>query len=1134
MSILANLWRIFSLTFHTYFQIMNKTLILVCLLTICVASPAKSQTITPAQVGHARLLGVTKPLREMTPKLEHHNKTSKKAKAKLNRPSVANFALNTPMPQEFLATALPQGADPLVQNSGSRSSASIQVVPQLVFDGIDENDSEIYPPDPSGYVGTNHYIQSTNHFDGTIFEIFDKDGNSVYGPASTAPFWEDFNITGFGDPVIVYDQEYDRWLITEFGPFGTTVFLVAVSATSDPLGAWYAYEFQAPNFPDYPKYSVWNNSYFITSNEGTEDFIPVYALNRSQMISGAPTADMVRLDALPKFQAADAFQVATPVNWDGTNPPPANEPGYVVRIYDDAWEGGQDGVELWQINIDWANPSNSSSTGPIFLASAPFDSKVCSGGIFDCIPQPDGSTLSALEQVVMHRASYRNFGTHESIVLNHVVDVDGNNLTGIRWYELRRTGGGDWEIYQQGTYTQPDGNHRFMGSLAMDLNGNILMAYSVTGPNQMLSLRLTGRLANDPLGEMTVEEYEFGTGLSINPLNRWGDYASMTVDPIDQRSFWFTGEYMMDDNAWGTKIMKAFVQRDSNDIAPSAIITPKNSGYLTNAEPVKVALRNFGYKPAVDFSVSLVFNGNLLATEMIADTLQPDSTRFHTFAPTVDMSVIGAYPFVIYTSYGLDTTFINDTLRVVVKQLPRNDAAILGFANIGSPICDTLLSTTITLQNQGVDTLFSAIINYQTNGGTIFTINWTGALPPGATEEVPFTTVEVMGGDNTITAFVELPNGMVDENPANDESTRPFTMITMGSGLVMELLTDEYPTETTWDLFNQSGDVIYSGGPYSQQITLHTIPMCVEEGCYILSIYDEYGDGMFWPASGIMGNYQIFNANGQLITNLADAGFGFQDDNDFCTDGTCGIEILANISFESAPNSSDGSVIFDIQNGVSPFNYSIDNGLTYQSTPLFANLAGGVYYVQITDASGCQMIDSIVIGSCTLQSSLEVTPATDSNSNDGSIEVTAVNGYPPYQYRLVPGSFQSSPQFAMLDEGDYTVEIVDSLGCSNVFEVTIDAITGAHSVTFGTSVVIYPNPTDEAFKIEVRTEANLDVLPVKIFDSNGKTIMHNRLVSYNGTLVASISLKSFPSGVYYLQLFDEKSGLNQLVRVVKK
>ncbi|MBI5914191.1 MAG: T9SS type A sorting domain-containing protein [Bacteroidetes bacterium] len=1111
---------------------MNKTLttLLLCMVaTACFQPAAFSQN--QAQVTKARLLGVTKPLRDLVPQTAFSNKLSNKAKGKLNKPSVPNFLGSQPMKENFKATAQPQGPDPVRQGS-ERSGQPIQVIPELVFDGLDETDSGIYPPDPNGYIGTNHYIQTTNANGGTVFEIFDKDGNSVYGPALTAPFWTEFGIQGFGDPIVVYDHEYDRWLITEFGPLSTSIFLIAVSATSDPLGSWYAYEFQAPGFPDYPKYSVWNNSYFITSNEG-EDHIPVYALNRQQMLAGDDVVGVVRLPALPKFQTNDAFQVASPVTWDGPVPPAADEPGYVVRIYDDAWEGGVDGLELWQIDIDWADPNSSSAIGPIFIETEPFDSKICNSNIFDCIAQPNGSTLSVLEQIVMHRVQYRNFGTHESMVLNHVVDADGNNQSGIRWYELRRVSGGDWFIYQQGTWS-PDGDHRFMGSIAMDLSGNILMGYSVTGPDQLLSLRYTGRLAGDPLGQMTVEEYEFGTALSINPTVRWGDYSCMTLDPQDNRTFWFTGEYMLDNGLWGTKIMRALIQRDSNDIGPQALIAPQNSGYLTAAEPVKVALRNYGHKPAADFTVSLVLNGNLLATEAIADTIQPDSVRLHTFTPTVDMSAIGPYPFTIYTTYSYDTTFINDTFRIVVKQLTRNDAAIIGFTGLDFPICDTTLQAGIILQNKGVDTLYSATINYQINGGTTFTINWTGALPPGQTEVVPFGSDEVVDGNNTVYAYAQLPNGVNDEDDTNDSSTRPFSIVGGGTGILLELLTDNYPNETTWDLFDENDNVLFSGGPYSQTQTVYTLPMCVAEGCYKFSIYDSFGDGMYWPSDGIMGNYVIYNAQGEQIANIANAGFGFQEDNDFCSDGTCSMLISFSVAHESALGAADGYAVIDASNGVSPFRYSIDDGVSFQSSPLFINLANGTYHYQVRDTSGCTMRDSFIIGTCTLQSSVTVTPAATSNSNDGAIEVTTVNGFPPFLYRILPGNFQSEPVFTNLDEGNYTVQITDSLGCLNSFEVTVSATTGTQNLTYGTSVKIFPNPTEESFRVEVKGLTGLDVLPVQLFDAQGKTVLHHRLVAYNGVLTAQLSLKAFPSGVYFLRLHDAASGFSQLMRVVKK
>lgn len=1110
---------------------MNKTLLLFTMLSIFTVLQLKSQNVNFAQVGKVRLLGKTKPLIELPASTKPMGKLSNKARNRVNKPSVPNFTGNTQMPTPFAGTALPHGPDPLVQNdAGSR--ASFQVIPALVFDGIDENDSGIYPPDPSGYIGTNHYLQTTNHSNGTVFEIFDKDGQTVYGPANTAPFWQEFNITGFGDPVVVYDHEFDRWMITEFGPFGTTVFLIAVSETSDPLGAWYAYEFQTPSFPDYPKYSVWNNSYLVTSNEGDPE-IPVYAINRSQLLAGEENVDMVRLPALPKFQAIDAFQVATPVSWDGTIPPPANEPGYVVRIYDDAWEGGSDGLELWKIHIDWNSPGDSYTEGPIFLQTAPFDSKICNTSIFDCIAQPDGSTISVLEQVIMHRAQYRNFGSHESIVLNHVVDVSGNDQAGIRWYELRRVGTGPWAIYQEGTWS-PDGDHRFMGSISMDFVGNILLAYSVTGPDQLLSLRFTGRLANDPLGEMTIDEYEFGTGLSLNPLFRWGDYSCMTLDPIDQRTFWFTGEYMMDNGLWGTKIMKAYIKRDTNDVGPQALVQPQSSGYLTNAESFKVVLRNFGYAAASNFDVSLMVNGNLIATEPITSTIQPDSVLSHTFTPTVDMSAIGAYTIKIFTSYSLDTLFTNDTLRTVVYQLPRNDASINGFTGLDFPICDSVLTAGIILGNSGVDTLYSAVINYQINGGLTNTINWTGAIPPGGSEVVTITSTAVQAGDNSLLVFVEQPNGLPDENNSNDQRTTNFTIVAEGTGIVLQLLTDNYPNETTWELKDENGNILFTGGPYDDPQTLYTVPMCIQEGCYTFSIFDSFGDGMFWPADGIAGNYVIFNSAGVPIANLYDPAFGTEDNNDFCTDGSCLMVLTASVNNVSSAGATDGSALITSDNGVAPFQYSINDGQTYQTSPLFLNLAEGTYYYIIKDASGCTMRDSFFVGTCILEANVSFTQPATSVSEDGSIEVQVTAGYPPFSYRLSPNGFQGDPVFSNLDEGVYTVQVADSIGCTQTFSLAIGAITGTLNKVLNSNLKVYPNPTNGTFTIELDGNSSYDVVPFTIYNAEGKPVLHHRLAPFNGMLSAQVSLKAFPAGSYYLRVLDAKAGINQLLKVVKQ
>ena len=227
-----------------------------------------------------------------------------------------------------------------------------------------------------------------------------------------------------------------------------------------------------------------------------------------------------------------------------------------MRMRDDAWNGSaSDALEIWEFDIDWANPANTSLTQTNTIGVSPFDSELCGYTSFACIPQPgSGTTLDPLREVLMNRIHYRNFSTHESIVCCHVTDVDGSDLAGIRWYELRRTGGlsGSWSIYQEGTYS-PDTDNRWMGSIGISASGQIGLAYNVSSSSTFPSLRYTGRKECDPLGVMTEPETVIIAGTASNNSNRYGDYNAIGTDPSDGESFWFTGMYNPA-ASWSTRI----------------------------------------------------------------------------------------------------------------------------------------------------------------------------------------------------------------------------------------------------------------------------------------------------------------------------------------------------------------------------------------------------------------------------------------------------------------------------------------------------------------------------------------------------------------------------------------------------
>ncbi|MDX2359276.1 MAG: PKD domain-containing protein [Crocinitomicaceae bacterium] len=457
-------------------------------------------------------------------------------------PSTKNWGTNP----NINPNALPNGMDPAWQTD--YAPAAINKVLTQSWDGMGY--TSVNPPDPTVDVGPNHVVQMINGGSGSYIQVYSKTGVAI-GPQV---YFDNFMSMpgGSGDPIVLYDERADRWLLSEFSSTGNNMH-VAISTTPDPTGTYYTYTFNSPGgFPDYPKYSIWNNEYVITANVGFPD---IYALDRTSLLAGTPaTAQMFNM---PNFGTI-GFQTGTPVSLNGTTLPPAGAPAMVMRIRDDAWTGAAtDALEIWELDIDWATPANSTFAQTSTLNTAPYESELCGYTSFACIDQPGNANyLDPLRELLMNRIHYRNFGTHESIVCSHVTDVSGNDDTGIRWYELRRTGGtgGSWAIYQQGTYA-PDGDSRWMPTIGISATGNIGLAYNVASSSLFPSIRYTGRKECDPLNVMTEPETEIATGTANNGSGRYGDYNAMGLDPSDGETFYMTGEYNPNGSgAWSTRI----------------------------------------------------------------------------------------------------------------------------------------------------------------------------------------------------------------------------------------------------------------------------------------------------------------------------------------------------------------------------------------------------------------------------------------------------------------------------------------------------------------------------------------------------------------------------------------------------
>jgi hypothetical protein len=464
----------------------------------------------------------------------------------------------------------PDGA---LQTGNRRQAVSAAIpAPMANFEGLSNLDNfnifgfRVNPPDPVGDVGPNHYVEMIN----LVFGVYSKTGTLLLGPVDTGTLWAGFPVEDCtdpsGDPIVIYDQFVDRWLLSQFTTRGPIYYdCVAISQTGDPTGAYYRYAFitqpdpDLPGgtfFPDYPKYGVWKDSYIMTTRDfgDVDEYgISVYALEKNKMVEGDPKARAVQffLDSniVPLNLIGDWL---LPPDIDGKQKPKNEVPAPIVGTQDDGAGYGAtfDALNIFELDVKWRSTPLASLKLAAQLPVAAFDSIFPCGPSRGCIPQPGITNPDQYLDILSYRQrptwrlAYRNFKDYETLVTNQSVEALPG-IAGARWYEIRRTNG-VYSLYQQGTYAPGDGVHRWMGSAAMDKNGNIALGYSVSnGVDVYPGIRYTGRLAGDPLGQMTLGEgvIKNGTGVQTTTNSRWGDYTSMNIDPVDDCTFWYVNEY---------------------------------------------------------------------------------------------------------------------------------------------------------------------------------------------------------------------------------------------------------------------------------------------------------------------------------------------------------------------------------------------------------------------------------------------------------------------------------------------------------------------------------------------------------------------------------------------------------------
>jgi hypothetical protein len=666
-------------------------LLFILLLTLPATTFAQSG---PPEVIRATHQDVSPPLRELPPGPRHFGVLE--AEPVRHIPSSRNPSF---------------GPDPVLQTATRAPVSALAPATLANFDGIGQGFTgpsgtftvNSAPPDTNGAVGPNHFVEIVN----TDFAVFSKSGAPLFGPVPINTLWSGFGggcqVENDGDPIVSYDRIADRWIVSQF-QVTTTPFqqCVAISATPDPTGSYVRYSFSyTDGFPDYPKMGVWPDAYYVTynvfNNAGTAFlYSKVCAFNRAAMLAGGAATQEC-------FNTTNAFGGLLPADFDGRTLPAAGAPLPLVAL-----GATSTTLALWKFHSDFTTPANATFTGPTSLTVPAYTEACAPSGT--CVPQSGGGTLDSLSDRLMYRAAYRNFGDHESIVVNHAVTV--GTSAGLRWYELRAVTTNP-SLFQAGTFA-PDANFRWMGSAAMDRSGNIAIGYSVSSSAIRPQIRVTGRLAGDAAGTLTQGETTIvaGAGAQGRTLTRWGDYSSMSVDPVDDCTFYYSNEYIPANGTfnWRTRIASFTLSPCggpdfSVSASPAAVsLAPGGTGTST----ITVTPTG-GFAGAVGLSISGVPAG---ASASFSPT---STTSTSTLTLNAGTAAAGTYPLTVTGTSGTQSHTTTLTLTVT-----------------GAPNFSLAAAPTSVTAAQGTSGTTTITVTPQNGFAGSVTLGVSG-LPPGAT-----------------------------------------------------------------------------------------------------------------------------------------------------------------------------------------------------------------------------------------------------------------------------------------------------------------------------------------------------------------------------------------------------------------
>ncbi|MEY4350847.1 MAG: hypothetical protein RL078_910 [Bacteroidota bacterium] len=930
----------------------------------------------------------------------------------------------------------------------------------------------ISPPDPTGEADSTVYIQGTNANSGGSFKIYNKQtGAGISGTLVMSSLGTP-TVTGLGDPVILYYKPAKRWIITQFSSTSQSKLFVYVSQTSNPQGAYYFYQFTCPNFPDYPKWSICESSdaLLATTNEGGPP--RVYAMKLSALITGA-TSPFIGTPIGYTLNGF-GFQSITPVDLEGNLPAPAGQKPLFVRHRDDEKHTNgspdsptNDWIEIWEMTINWTN-NTASVTKIQDVSIAEIDSDLCGLTSFSCISQP-GTTvkLDPLREPVMYKAPMRVFNDHQAMVLCLSTDVDGNNRAGVRWLELRRPTGstGSWTLYQEGTYAPGTALNRWMPSINIDKNGNIMLAYSTSGttaPNYP-SIQMTGRKPCDPLGQMTVPETVIKQGLSARTANtRWGDYHHMCIDDFDGQTFYYTGVVMNSNNAIVTNISAFKMNPDTLDLAVINAFTVQTNGICGSSTQVGLVVENQGINPITSGQFSYQVGSSSAQIVNFSSTQLNANATLDTIYFTLQGLVAGnnsiAFNLTNINGNGLDENVCNDSFQYGIF-VNGSSSIVLGNVSINQlPSCNSNNGTVAINATGGVGSLSYALNNGPLQSSNIFTNLSAGTYNYEVTDNTGCSVL----GNFQLQAGVTVSSSIQQTAAISCAGNQDATIVVTPSG----------------------GTAPYSYAINNGADQANNTFVNLGAGTYTITVIDANG-------CSTTTNYTV-NEPAPISVNMVPTMVGCYGAN-------------------------NGSLLTQVNGGTPPYTYYLNSNAQANAGP-YNGLAPGNYTLDVFDANGCQQAFTSTI---TEPSALTLTATTTvSNGNDGTIAMNASGGNSPYSFSINGTNWFSGSFFSGLAIGTYTCSVKDNNGCITTIEVTVNT-SSITELSFELTS-LYPNPNKGTFEIVV-SGVQGPTAKGQIFNVNGQLISTFDLKATDGQIKQTLELSpKIAAGTYYLSISDQK------------